>query len=153
MNIGKVFEADYIKSLPSNVFSYRLRDSAATWQGGSNTRFATSNICDFIVFTQGTLYLLELKSHKGKSIPLTCIKLKHLVDMVDAEKYHGVKSYIVFNFSTEAKTYQVKASDILEFYQAGMRKSIPISFIEEHGQLIEQELKKTHYKYNLEGVY
>ena len=75
-NEGKKFEQDFSSSFGENFWVYRLRDNAASFGNGTNTRFASSNICDFIIYhdiTQ-TLYLAECKSTKGTSIPYTMIK-------------------------------------------------------------------------------
>ena len=102
------------------------------------------------MFSQCNLFLLELKSHKGRSLPFSCIKLKHLEDMVKANEFKGIHSYIVINFRDELETYAVYAHRILKFMQTTDRKSIPISFCQENGVLIPQHKKKVHFKYDVE---
>ena len=76
MNSGKQFEADFKASVPNNAYYYRLRDGTSSWDKGENTRFQMTNDYDNLIFYNGTLYLLELKNTKGKSIPFTNFKDK-----------------------------------------------------------------------------
>lgn len=147
-NEGKKFEQDIIKSIPEGVFYYRLRDSAGTWQGGDNTRFTPSNICDLIVFNEGNLYLLELKSHKGKSIPLTCIRENQIEGLMKAYK-KGIKAGYIINFRDIEETYYFSANSMNSFLNTEERKSIPLQRVREYGILIPQEKKRVRYKYDL----
>ena len=65
MNEGKKFEEDFKKSMDKyNIWNYRLRDSSGSWSNNKGSRFTPKNICDYIAYNNGKLYLLELKSHK-----------------------------------------------------------------------------------------
>ena len=68
-NYGKKFEQqfrnDWINSFP-NSFLYRLNDQVSMYHGSSNP-------CDFIGYVDGKLFLLELKSHGGASIPFSVL--------------------------------------------------------------------------------
>ena len=152
VNAGKIFENDFISSVPPTAWHYRLRDTAGTWQGGEGARFSISNICDFILFNQGNLFLLELKSHKGKSLPFSCIKEKHLEDLVKANEHQGIHSYMVINFRDTEETYAVYAHRILKFMQESGKKSIPISYCRDNGLFIPQEKKKVHYRYGVDRL-
>jgi recombination protein U len=150
MNEGKLFEKDFIDSVPEQYFKYRLRDSAGTWQGGENTRFTPSNICDFIIYT-GKLFLLELKSHKGKSIPLSCIRENQLNGLLEAYK-KGTHAGFIFNFRDINETYYLTANSLNSFMVTNNRKSIPLSYLKESGTLIPQKMKgrsKIHQIYDL----
>ena len=68
MNAGKQFEKDFKASVLDDQFYLRLND-AGGWSKSVDLRFTPSQLCDCLLFTRGTLYLLELKSHTGKSIP------------------------------------------------------------------------------------
>jgi len=146
-NAGKRFEEDLIKSVPNDWFKYRLNDSASSWQGGEKARFTPSNICDFIVYN-GNLWLLELKSHKGKSLPLSCIREKQLQGLVDANK-RGVLAGFIINFRDVQETYFIMAESIKQFIETEERKSIPISYLRFCGELIPQTKKKVRYNYDL----
>ena len=66
-SVGKIFEEDFIKSIPSYCWHKRLNDNAASWGNSTNTRFASTNECDFLLFdcNSRTLSALELKSTQG----------------------------------------------------------------------------------------
>ena len=147
MNDGKKFEEDFIKSIPENWFKYRLRDSGGSWQGGEKARFTPTNICDFIVYNN-KLWLLELKSHKGKSIPLSCIRENQIKGLEAASKL-GVDAGYIFNFRDVEETYFIDAAKINKFIELSTRKSIPLDFLKEHGMLIPQHKKKVRYRYDL----
>ena len=147
-NEGKKFEQDFIKSVPENWFKYRLNDSASSWQGGEKARFTPSNICDFIVYNE-RLWLLELKSHKGSSIPLGCIRTKQVKGLLEAY-LKGTEAGYIFNFRDKEETYYVNASLVNHFIERETRKSIPLSWIKEVGTLIPQVKKKVRYGYILE---
>lgn len=51
INAGKQFETDWknsVNKLP-DVWYYRLKDNAASFASGENTRFASHNMCDCLV--------------------------------------------------------------------------------------------------------
>lgn len=67
-NRGKDFERkfkeDFLSSF-NNSFLIRLPDQLSGYKGTS------SNLCDFIAFYKGNLYLLEVKSHYGNTWPFS----------------------------------------------------------------------------------
>jgi len=148
INPGKSFETDFIKSVPDTWFKYRLNDSGGAWQGGDKARFTPSNICDFIVYN-GKLWLLELKSHKGTSIPFTCIREKQVIGLLEAYK-KGTQAGYIFNFRDTKETFYINANLINSFMLTAERKSIPLLWIKEVGTLIPQTKKISHFKYDLD---
>lgn len=163
-NLGKRFEEDLKKSVPDKYFVYRLRDSAGAWQGGSNTRFTASNICDFIVFANGWIHLLELKSHKGASIPIApkqndkgkithygVIKVNQVKGLEKEYKKDHVNAGFIFNLSEKEKTYFVTIPEVEQAIKED-KKSLNLEWLELHGMLIPQEKKISRYKYDLSGL-
>lgn len=145
-NEGKKFEEDFIKSVPESVFRYRFRDGTAGWGEQDKTRFQATNICDFMLF-DGRLWLLELKSHKGKSIPFSCIRENQLTELSKAENFTGIIPGMIFNFRDTAQTYFVHIRHIYYYYHHADRKSFPLEWVQEYGQEIRAELKKVRYRY------
>lgn len=146
MNAGKLFEQDFIKSVPDTVFHYRFKDGTAGWGEGEATRFQATNICDFLLF-DGRLILLELKSHKGKSIPFSCIRENQLKELSMADNFNGIIPGIVFNFRDVSKTYFVPIRHVYYYITHADRKSIPLNWVQENGIEIRQELKRVRYRY------
>lgn len=147
-NAGKVFEECFKKSVPEQCWMYRLRDSSGAWGQGENTRFTPSNICDFMVMSGFNLYLFELKSHKGASIPFNIIRANQL-SKLSSIKHENIKAYFIFNFRELEKTYAIKAQDLAEYVDKSNRKSIPVKWCEEVGILIPQQKKKVNWRYEL----
>jgi len=148
MNPGKAFEADFVSSIPDSCYHYRLRDTSSSWQGGECSRFTVSNVCDFIVYTKGCLYMLELKSHKGKSLPLSCIRPNQIEGLLQAH-YKAIRAGLVVNFRDIEKTFYISIFDIKAYIDNNNKKSIPLSYLEEKGEVIESKKKVTRYSYNL----
>ena len=78
-NIGKRFEQDWIKSVPDYVGVLRIPDAAQSFYKSSNLRFSRKNPFDFLLWSPNTLtlYTLELKTVKGKSISFERTKDEH----------------------------------------------------------------------------
>lgn len=150
-NSGKIFEEDFKNSVPNDWFFYRFKDGTGSWGGNSKVRFQTSNICDLMIFN-GDLYLLELKSHKGKSLPLSCIRQNQVDGLLEAGS-KGVKSYFIVNFSDLNRTFKIHVSWINDFIIEETRKSIPISYFEALGVEINSEKIRTRYRYDLKEVF
>jgi len=159
-NVGKKFEEDFYKSAEKVMFIYRLSDPGSSFnkscQGCEKlvTRFSVRNICDFIAYADGTLYLLELKSHKGKSIPFDALvkneKDTRLQKMVEAEKFPGVKSYIIFNWrDCDNDTFIYSAGTVLSYIENADRKSIPYSMMQ-GGFILPDRLIRVRYWYDMD---
>ena len=149
MNEGKRFEEDFQNSIPEDIFYYRLRD-AGGWKRGKDTRFTPSNICDLIIYKEPNLFLLELKSTKGKSLPFSRVRDNQIKGLLNANTHRGLKTGLVLNFRELSKTYYLDIQKAKEYKEMGLRKSFPVDWISENGILIEQEKKITRYKYNIE---
>jgi recombination protein U len=147
MNAGKQFEADFKKSVPNDIFYLRLKDGGG-WSNAENTRFTASNEADCILYDTNNMFLLELKSHAGKSLPLSCIREKQIVSLADAEK-KGVVAGIIVNMRDCEETYFLWGMQLREFMSVSDRKSIPIDYLRTNGTLIESVKKKVHFTYDI----
>jgi len=143
---GKSFESDIKASIPKDVFYLRLKDSGG-WQKSETTRFSSFNIADCLVYDGENLFVLELKSHQGRSLPLSCIRQKQLEGLIDAGNFLNIVSGIVVNFRDVEQTYFLDALDLKKFIDTSDRKSIPIDYFREYGTVIQQVKKKVHYTY------
>lgn len=148
-NEGKRFEEDFKNSIPNDMFIYRLNDNVGAWGGGNKTSFSSSNICDYILYQYPTLILLELKSFKGKSIPLSNIRENQLKGLQDSSDFKGVIAGFIFNCRTVGETYFLTSEQVIYFVKNNTRKSIPISYLRNNGIKIEQTLKRVRYTYNI----
>ncbi|NFN78664.1 hypothetical protein FDC26_17655 [Clostridium botulinum] len=153
-NSGKIFEEDIKNSIPKNqdFFYYRFIDNAASFSGGDNVRFTSHNLCDCMTMTKDKLYLMELKTHTGASLPLSCIR-KNQIDGMAKINHPNMKAIFIINFREKEKTYAIEADKLEKYIQTSKRKSIPISFLEEYGVEIIGTKKKVHYRYDLEKYF
>ena len=143
MNAGKQFEKDFRASVLDDQFYLRLKD-AGGWSKSSDLRFTPSQLCDCLLFTRGTLYLLELKSHTGKSIPASCLKQTDSLAQID-----NVDAYPAFvcNFRDYSETYLIGAYYVQQ--ELTVRKSLSLETCRELGTLIPQRKLRVHWRYDL----
>lgn len=154
-NLGKIFEDNWRKSVPEDFFYYRFRDSSGGWAGNDKIRFTPSNIADCMLFAYNELFLIELKNHKGKSIPMDAVvgnktKEKQIQDLLNAGSYCGIYCYIVIFFSDVEECYAIPIDKFREFQVCEERKSIPISWCKENVSQIGVTKLRSNYKYNIE---
>ena len=153
INNGKRFENNFKNSVPTNVFCYRFKDGTANFSGARNinVRFQAKNICDFMLFNGKKLFLLELKSHKGKSLPLSCVRPNQLSELYKASSYQNVISGIMIHFSDLDEIYFIEINKYIEYIKNNQeKKSIPILYLKENGIFIECEKKEINIRLNLD---
>lgn len=152
MNEGKRFEQNFKKSVPKDVYYLRLQDSANGFDQTSDTlRFAAKSPYDCILFKDDTMYALELKSTKGKSISFSgsspMIKQHQIDELTRASKF-GIKAGFVFDFR-EQKTFYVPILAFSDFVLTTDKKSINIKEVEAIGVEIPKKKLKVNYRYDL----
>lgn len=139
-NEGKKFEEDWKNSVPDNVFIERIND---TFYSG------VVNIADFIIYAFPNLFLMELKSDKGKSIPFSRLNNRQLKKLETESKKRGVKAGFVFNFREVEQTYYIDVHDVIDYINRAERKSFPLEWCKQKGLLIKQTKKISRYRYNI----
>ena len=157
-NLGKEFEQNFRKSVPdsSRFYYYRIKDNTSSFYGGNdNLRFSQSNIADaFMLYTNlelnyTCLFIFEFKHHKGKSLPLNCIRENQLSEMHKASKYLGVIPMLVVFFSDVERCFALNIEQVCKFKEVEDRKSIPISFFETNGIEIKTTKLRTQFRYDI----
>jgi len=147
MNNGKVMEQQFRKSAKKvpGLFFYRLRDGTASFYGGkedSRIRFQQRNIADVVMFKTPVLYLLELKTHNGASLPRAKVRENNLKDLAEAAEYSNVVSGFIVDFAERGKAFYVDSRRVKQFLEDADRKSIPIAWFEQNGVRVGiQQLK------------
>lgn len=151
-NQGKIFEQAIKDSVPNTCWIYRFRDNAASFGNGNNTRFASSNICDYLLFDDEsrTLYLLELKSTQGTSIPLSMIRDNQLKSLQEASKHNLIAGFLC-NFRNENNdTFFIKIIDFVKMMENINKESFNINDLLNNNAIrIESKKKRTRYTYNI----
>ena len=94
------------------------------------------------------MYLLELKSHKGSSLPFTAISDYQLKGLSGID-YSGIKAYFIINMRDKEKTYAIEAPKIKIYIETSGRKSIPISFMDNEGIEIKGIKRRTRFEYDV----
>lgn len=159
-NVGKQFEEDFKKSVPSNVLYYRLPDSAQSFNQTSNLRFSAKNPCDSFLFSgkYNTFYALELKSVKDKSISFErtkedkgTIHLHQQKGLENFATYDNVVAGFIINFRDVNRTYFIEICDYIDLINNIDKKSFNENDLLKHNPtLIKQELKRVRYSYDVE---
>ena len=139
---GKCFEEDIKNSFPEGFYVERYKDDTAGFYG-------VTNPADYRLYRYPYTFLLELKTHKGKSLPLSAIRENQLSGLVKAGNHLGIYAGFLINFRDLEETYYIPADAVLYFILQGERKSIPVEWCRKCGVRIEQTRKRTRYSYNL----
>lgn len=154
---GKIFEQDIKASIPPEFFVERYKDDTAGFKG-------VANPADYRLYKYPLTFLLELKSHKGKSLPLAKIRNSQLKGMRKAIPYKGVYCGFLINYRDLEETYYITFDALVdEYYLLQMvngkleytvkpdgRKSVPVEWCRENGVRIEQKKKIVRYSYDLD---
>ena len=148
-NVGKIFEEDFIKSVPTNIFNFRFRD-LPHFLTKNNKYMINNNPCDFLIYNR-YLYTLELKSCAGASYPISNTRENQVEGLLKFSKMLGVISGFIINMRKYNETYFLHIDDYIHLTK--IKKSINIKELRIYGIRINQELKRTRYKYNLEDLF
>ena len=140
--IGKIFEEEIKKSFPEDFYVERYKDDTAGFYG-------VSNPADYRLYKYPYTFLLELKTHKGKSIPLDKIRDTQIKGMYTASQYKGIYAGFLINYRDLEETYYITVQDMVAYIASTERKSIPVEWCRENGVRVEQEKKRVRYSYNL----
>lgn len=145
---GKRFEEQIEKSCKKqDIFFLRLKD-AGGWNRGEDTRFTVHNLCDCVMHFKNYTLLVELKTHLGKSIPLTALKQYEKMSKVN---HNGVVALFILNFRELGETYLITAKEVERCLN--YRKSVDLKFCQDNGFLVSQEKLRTNYIFDLKKVF
>ena len=141
-NMGKVFEEEIKDSFPKDFYVERYKDDTAGFHG-------VTNPADFRIYKYPYTFLIELKTHKGTSIPLDRIRDNQLKGLAKAVVHRGIFGGFIFNFRDLEETYYVPVLEVVKFINSNERKSLPVEWCKEVGRKIPQKKKKVRYTYDL----
>lgn len=143
INAGKQFENDFKKSMPKEVKYIRVKDDMGGYAGNKN-------FCDCILYIKPYMFTLELKSHKGISVPFGAISKVQVDGLKEAGQYDGIVAGVVFNFRDVKKTYYVSGLKVAKYYYEAIRQSFPLVWCQDEGIEIDSKLIITRSRYDLE---
>ena len=115
-----------------------------------NVRFQQKNISDAMIFYKGFLFIIELKSHRGKSLPFSCIRDNQFKEMYEASFKKNVFPIVIIFFSDLEECFALKMTDIIELRSKNISKSISLLFVREKGVRIDCRKLQTHYRFEIQ---
>lgn len=162
-NVGKIFEQDFSKCVPNYAGILRIPDSAQSFNRSSFLRFSVKNPFDYLIWNPKTLtlYALELKTVKGKSISFERSKEEH--GEIHFHQIEGLRNFarvgkcvcgFVIEFRELETTVFVSIEEFLRLSETITKKSFSYKDLNDYGieyVIIPQSLAKTHYKYGVES--
>ena len=163
MNIGKIFERNWEKSIPKDVFCRRLPDPPQSFE--KTAIYSHKNPYDYEVFFDGSLFCLELKSVGTSSCSFEAERGTrktanihwHQIDgLSKAAQYEGIFAGFLVNWrlkdGVEIVLYQ-SISDFKEMISEINKKSFNMVDMAKHGGIrVESEKKKINYKYDVKKL-
>lgn len=159
-NVGKVFEENWKKSIPENVWYYRPPDSAQSFGSNSNLRFSAKSPCDCFMYNGEVFYTLELKSVGTTSISFERTKEdkgvihKHQIDkLLEFSTYKNIVSGLLLDFRLSNKTYFCMIEEFANMTNNLDKKSFNEKDLNEwcNPIVIEKKKLKVNYRYDVEG--
>lgn len=161
-NVGKVLEAQLLKSVPDYALLYRLQDPAQSFGGSSKLRFSSNNPFDYLMWDskRHRLYALEAKTVKGKSISFErdkddkgLIHLHQINGLNEWNKYDGITCGFIIEFRTLEKTIFLDIENMNKVMNAIQKKSftlVDLEFLKIPYLIVPQKKARTRYTYDLD---
>lgn len=159
-NVGKVFEENWKKSIPEDIWYYRPPDSAQSFGSNSNLRFSAKSPCDCFMYNGEVFYTLELKSVGTTSISFERTKEdkgvihKHQIDkLLEFSTYKNIVSGLLLDFRLSNKTYFCMIEEFVNMTNNLDKKSFNEKDLNEwcNPIVIEKKKLKVNYRYDVEG--
>ena len=135
-NKGKRFE-DIVKKSFEKVVGVsidRLRDAPKKLKG-------VDNPSDFIVYKKPHEIYVECKSHKGNTLPFSCIREEQITGMVAKSKIEGVKCGVIIWYIDHDLTVWVPIDEVVNMIECGY-KSINVKDLNYPRNIIRIDGKK-----------
>ena len=157
-NKGYVLQDNIKKSCEKqDILFYRFKDSPFSFANSDKTKFTTNNICDCMVFLNGRLLFLELKSVKGKSKSFTNHEFRQLNDINKIiHNKHNLKRYGVFGgflmeFRSYEKTIFITTENLLNYFKENNTKTLNLEkYIRKYKYIeVNQKLLLKNYTYDI----
>ena len=158
-NQGKLFEQDWKKSIPKEMYYQRIKDSPNQFgnqdENNPQLRFTPKQPYDAFCYYNNFLYCWELKSTKGTSISFKgsspMIKEHQQKELTIASEHKGIIAGFIMNFrEPQNKVYFLNIIDFNKFINETTKSSINIKDIINYGGFeISGEQKRVRWKYNI----
>lgn len=158
-SVGKVFEENWKKSVPENIWIYRPPDAAQSFNKSSNLRFSQKSPCDYMMYNGYNLFCLELKTVSGKSISFERTKKDkgeihyHQIEYLKrCIQYSNIISGLIIDFRGTDNTWflHIKEWDMLinSITKKSFNESDLLSY--SHPLLISKKKLQVNYRYDVD---
>ena len=161
-SVGKVFEENWKKSVPENIWIYRPPDAAQSFNQSSNLRFSQKSPCDYMMFDGHHFFCLELKSVSGKSISFERTRAKeedkgeihyHQIEYLKScLNFQNIIPGLIIDFRSTDNTWflHIKEWDILinSITKKSFNESDLLSY--SHPLLISKKKLQVNYRYDVD---
>lgn len=153
-NPGKVFEQDFQKSIPKDVYCLRIKDPILRSREESGSYvFGSKNPFDFIIFKTPRMYALELKSTGGTSVSFSgtdpMIKQHQIEALQKAEPYFELVPGFLIEFRRTHTVYFVHINAFMAWSSETQAKSINEKTASMIGRVIPSWKVRTRMHYDL----
>ena len=135
--LAKDIAVIYKKPTPIQIVSvdYPKRSAAKI----SEAYFKTPSTTDYNGIFKGKYIDFEAKECESKtSFPFSSIH-KHQIQHLSNVIKHGAIAFIILRMSLYDKDYLIKAEDFISYYNKGIRKSLPLTWITKNGYEISKK--------------
>lgn len=135
---GKLFEQDFVESVPPTAYVYRLKDcpgwvSACTCPNGASPRFMPSNDYDYVLYWQSKFYALELKSVGGVSIRHDALRSNQQAGLIKAMTVDGVQAGVLVEFRKYGEAWYIPIENWEVHREDSGKKSMNIKEVRDMG--------------------
>lgn len=155
-NPGKIFEQDFQKSIPKDVYCLRIKDPILQAKDDANPNryvFGSRNPFDYIIFKSPFMYALELKSTGGTAISFAgvdpMIKQHQIEALQKAEHYFDLVPGFILEFRRTHTVYFVHINAFLAWSSATDVKSINEKTASAIGRVLPSWKVRTRMHYDL----
>lgn len=157
MNAGKRMEQNWRKSAlrVPRLYYKRMNDGTATFYGGqaqNGVRFQKENPYDCFMYLEPKLYLIELKSHKGNSLPINAIRGVQLDHLSSVMGVPGIVAGFVVHFQDKEECWFADGWRVKQFVLNTDRKSIPLEWFRKNGTSVTLIKKITNTEYDVKAL-
>ena len=138
----------------------RINDTYYTAKQYDPKAFVPSQVCDYILHYNGTLFMTELKSSEKKYMTIERDKAgmikKHQYEQMSRNENTNEHGLFVLQFLRDTDdeiTYAMKITDFMQFLSESDKSSINMLDVVQHGGIvIEQAVSRTRKHYNVQDV-
>jgi recombination protein U len=150
---GKQFEDNFKNSIPEDAYYKKFNDASIGFDIENSTqRFAPKSPYDYILFRNGRMYSLELKSVQNGAISYAgvspMIKEHQINELIKAARY-GIISGFVVNFRDTGNTYFLPIANFEFIRLESSKKSFNENDIKGLSIEIPHRKLKVNYRYDL----